>query len=148
MDVVALTAFLAPCLPFLLGKVGAPALEEVASKLGEDTWEKAKEIWAKLQPKVESEAAAKVVTEKLANKPNSEAWKEAFQEELETIFENEPALADAVSEILKSADNSIGQKVQIQQTVNENRGQVIGQMKNSEAKNIGSIGNIQGDFKS
>ena len=65
MDVLALTAFLAPCLPFLLEKVGAPALEGAASKLGEDTWEKAKAIWGKLRPKVESTAAAKMAAEKL-----------------------------------------------------------------------------------
>ena len=66
MNVVTLTAFLAPCLPFLLEKVSTPALEEIASKLGEGTWEKAKEIWAKLRPEVDSEPAAKVATEKIS----------------------------------------------------------------------------------
>ena len=144
MDVTTLTAFLAPCLPFLLGKVGAPALEEVASKLGEDTWEKAKEIWARLRPKVESEAAAKVASEKLATKPNSEAWKEAFQEELEAIFQKEPTLADEITEILQSL-KPLGSSNHVQQRVETNQGQIIGQMYGGEVKKIGGIGTVQGD---
>lgn len=144
MDVLTLTAFLAPCLPFLLEKVGAPALEEAASKLGEDTWEKAKSIWGKLWPKVESTAAAKMAAEKLAHKPNSEAWKEALQEELESILQNDSALAEAIAEILKTTPVSDGGNV-VQQTVETNQGQMIGQMYGGEAKNLGKIDTVEGD---
>ncbi len=144
MDVLVLTTFLAPCLPFLLEKVGAPALEGAATKLGEDTWEKAKAIWAKLRPKVESETAAKVAAEKLANKPDSPAWQEALQEELETIFRNDAALANSIADIFQGSQVASGGN-QVQQTVKENRGQVIGQMFGGEAKNIGGIDSVQGD---
>ena len=144
MDVVTLTAFLAPCLPFLLEKVGAPALDEASSKLGEDAWTKAKEIWSKLWPKVEVDAAAKVATEKLAEKPDSEAWKEAFQDELNAIFQKDSALVTAIAEILSSTQLANGGN-QINQTLDENRGQVIGQMYGGEAKNIGNIDTVQGD---
>lgn len=146
MDVLALTAFLAPCLPFLLEKVGAPALEEAASKLGEDTLEKAKAIWGKLWPKVESTTAAKMAAEKLANKPNSEAWKEALQEELESILQNDSALAEAIAEILKTTPVD-GEGNVVQQTVETNQGQMIGQMYGGEAKNLGNIDTVEGDVK-
>ncbi|NET34016.1 MAG: hypothetical protein F6K19_18670 [Cyanothece sp. SIO1E1] len=144
MDVLALTTFLAPCLPFLLNKVGAPALEGAATKLGEDTWEKAKAIWAKLKPKVESAAAAKVAAEKLANIPDSAAWKEALQEELATILGNDSALADAIADIFQDAQVARSRN-QVRQTVKENQGQVIGQMFGGEVKNIGRIDSVQGD---
>ncbi len=144
MDVLALTTFLAPCLPFLLEKVGAPALESAATKLGEDTWAKAKAIWAKLWPQVESEAGAKVAAEKLADKPESAAWQEAFQEELATILNNDSALAEAVAKLFQEAQAS-GGGTYVQQTVQENRGQVIGNMSGGEAKNIAGIGPVQGD---
>ncbi|MGK7896531.1 MAG: hypothetical protein AB4372_23655 [Xenococcus sp. (in: cyanobacteria)] len=145
MNPVTITALLAPCMPFFLEKVGGAALESAASKVGEDAWEKAKAIWAKLQPKVESHAAVKVATEKLAEKPDSPIWKAALAEELESILENDPALAEAIEEILGDKADNTGITNKIQQTVNENQGQVIGQMKNSEAKNIGKIRNVQGD---
>lgn len=145
MDILALTAFLAPCLPFLLKKVGAPALDAAATKLGEDTWHKAQAIWGQLHPKVETEAAAKVAVEKLANKPDSTAWQEAVQEELSTILENDPALGKAIADIFQGVQVA-SEGNQIQQTVQENQGQVIGQMFGGEAKNIGRIESVQGDI--
>ena len=145
MNPVTITALLAPCLPFFLEKVGGAALESVASKVGEDTWAKAKAIWAKLQPKVQSNPAIKVATEKLAENPDSLTWKAALAEELESILKNDATLAEAIAEILGDKADNIGTTNKIQQTVNENQGQVIGQMKNSEAKNVGKIRNVQGD---
>ncbi|MEN8443964.1 MAG: hypothetical protein ABG776_03005 [Cyanobacteria bacterium J06555_13] len=144
MDILALTAFLAPCLPFLLKKVGAPALNSAATKLGEDTWRKAQAIWKKLEPKMASEAAAKLAAEKLASKPDSVAWREALQEELVTILKNDSSLADIIADIFQGAQVANGGN-QVQQTVNENQGQVIGQMFGGEAKNIGAIDSVQRD---
>ena len=146
MDVATLTAFLAPFLPFLVKKVGAPALDGAVSKLGEDTWERAKAIWLKLWPKVESDAAAKMAVEKLANKPDSEAWKEALQEELEAILQKDEALAEALAEIFQEIDPAAKGNL-VQQTVETVQGQMIGQMYGGEAKNIGDIGVVEGDVK-
>ena len=139
MDPATITALLAPCLPFLLDKVGGSALESAAAKLGEDTWNKAKAIWAKLRPQAESNAAVKVATEKLAEKPNSATWKAALEEELQTILEQDSDLAAAIAEILGEDATGSGIQNTIQQTVQENKGQVIGQMNDSEAKSIGQI---------
>ncbi|MBD0388272.1 MAG: hypothetical protein ICV54_17640 [Nostoc sp. C3-bin3] len=147
MDVTILTSFLVPCLPFLLKKVAEPALSGAATKLGQDTWDRARAIWTKLCPQVEAEAAANIAAIKLAEKPDSEVWKAAFQSELEAIFKKDQGLAELISEILKDKDGVSTGGVQIQQTAGTVEGQMIGQMQNSEAKNIGSIGSIQGDVK-
>ncbi|MCC5610395.1 hypothetical protein LC612_27500 [Nostoc sp. CHAB 5834] len=145
MDVTILTSFLAPCLPFLLKKVAEPALSGAATKLGQDTWDKARAIWTKLHSPVEAEPAANIAATKLAEKPDSEVWKAALQEELEALFQKDKALADLISEIFKDKDGVSTGGVQIQQTAGTVEGQMIGQMQNSEAKNIGSIGSVQGD---
>ena len=44
IDLVALTAFLSPILPFLI-KGGEEAAKEAGKKFGVDAWEKAKAIW-------------------------------------------------------------------------------------------------------
>ena len=144
MDLATLTAFLAPCLPFLVKKVGEPALDGAVSKLGEETWERAKAIWLKLWPKVESDAAAKMAAEKLANKPDSEAWKEALQEELAAILQKDAALTEAIAEILQTKPAG-GSSNYIQQRVETNQGQMVGQMVGGIAKNIGKIDSVQGD---
>lgn len=145
MNVAILTSFLAPCLPFLLKKVGEPALNAAATKLGQDTWDKATAIWKKLRPPVEAEAAANIAATKLAEKPESETWKAAFQEELETLLQKDQSLAEFISEILNDKDEVSTGGVQIQQTAGTVEGQMIGQMQNSEAKNIGSIGSVDGN---
>lgn len=147
MDVAIFTSFLAPCLPYLLKKVTEPALSGAATKLGQDTWDKAKAIWTKLCPKVEAEAAANIAATKLAEKPDSEVWKAALQSELEALFQKDQVLAEFISEILKDKDGVSTGGVQIQQTAGTVEGQMIGQMQNSQAKNIGNIGSVQGDVK-
>ncbi|MBD2346204.1 hypothetical protein [Anabaena subtropica] len=145
MNVTILTSFLAPCLPFLLKKVGESALSGAATKLGQDTWDKATAIWAKLWPSIEAEAAANIAATQLADKPESEAWKAALQEELETLLQKDKALAEFIAEIFKDKNEVSTNGVQIQQTAGTVEGQMIGQMQNSEAKNIGNIGSVQGD---
>ena len=148
MEPLTITTFLAPCLPFLLEKVSKPILEGAALKIGEDTWTKAKAIWTKLQSKVQSNAVAKIATEKLAEKPDSKTWQAALTEELESILKNDPALTEAIAAILgqKPVNNGNINNNNIQQTVHENKGQLIGQINNSQVKNIGNIGSVQGDI--
>jgi transketolase len=141
MDVIALTAFLSPCLPFLM-KLGEKAAESASGKVGEDTWNTAKKIWDKLHPKIEAKEDAKIATEQLAAKPESEARKAVFQEELETLLKENPDLADAIAKIMQE-DSPAVSGVQHIQTVTTNEGQAINQITGSKA--VGRIdGNIQG----
>lgn len=146
MDIAMLTAFLSPFLPFLM-KLGEKATETAAGKFGEDAWAKAKAIWSKLRPKIETEEAAKVAVNKVAEKPESEVWKAALQEELETLLKNDTALAEAIAHILNQNTAAQVGGTSFQQTATNNQGQVIGQMQNSQAKNIGTIGSVQGDVQ-
>lgn len=148
MNVALLTGLLAQFLPFLM-KVGSMTAEKAAegavAKFGEDAWEKAKAVWVKLYAKVESTEGAKVAVSKLAEKPESEVWKAALQEELETLLQNDSALADEIAQILDDKTSTQVAGTEIKQTITNNQGQVIGQMQNSQAKSIGSIGSVQGD---
>ncbi|WP_413174294.1 hypothetical protein [Anabaena azotica] len=48
MDIAVIVKFLAPCMPFLLA-MGNKVAEGASQKVGEDIWNRAKAIWAKLQ---------------------------------------------------------------------------------------------------
>lgn len=127
MDIALLTAFLAPFLPFLF-KLGEKASEKAAEKFGEDAWGKAKAIWAKLHPKVEEKEEVKVAAEGVVAKPESEARKAVFQEELESLLAENPDLAEAIAQILKqdAPDGTSG--TQIIQNVTGTKNQAIGQV--------------------
>jgi type II secretory pathway component PulF len=141
MDVITLTALLTPCLPFLM-KLGQKAAESASGKIGEDSWNTAKKIWDKLHPKLEAKEDAKIAAQQLAAKPDSEARKAVFQEELETLLEENPDLVEAIAKI-RQEDSPTATGTQISQTVTNNEGQAINQMKDSKA--IGRIdGHIQG----
>lgn len=138
MDVITLTAFLSPFLPFLI-KLGEKSAESAASKFGEDAWNKAKKVWSQLQPNVEAKPDAKVAVEQVAAKPESEARKAVFQEELETLLKEQPDLAKAIAQILNedAPDGTSG--TQIIQNVTGNQNQVIGQVSGGKV-----FGNVQG----
>jgi transketolase len=138
MDVITLTAFLSPFLPFLI-KLGEKSAESAASKFGEDAWNKAKKVWRQLQPNVEAKQDAKVAAEQVAAKPESEARKAVFQEELETLLKEQPDLAKAIAQILNedAPDGTSG--TQIIQNVTGNQNQVIGQVFGGKV-----FGNVQG----
>jgi transketolase len=141
MDVITLTALLTPCLPFLM-KLGQKAAESASGKIGEDSWNTAKKIWDKLHPKLEAKEDAKIAAEQLAAKPDSEARKAVFQEELESLLEENPDLVEAIAKIMQE-DSPAASGPQISQTVTNNEGQAINQMTGGKA--VGRIdGHIQG----
>lgn len=141
MDIIALTALLSPCLPFLI-KLGEKSAETAGSKIGEDAWNRAKKVWEKLHPKVEAKEDAKVAAEQLAAKPDSEARKAVFQEELEILLKENPDLLETLAQIMDEGSPTAS-GTQITQTVENNEGLIIGQMTGGKA--VGRIdGNIQG----
>jgi transketolase len=141
MDIIALTALLSPCLPFLI-KLGEKSAETAGSEIGKDTWNRAKKVWEKLHPKVEAKEDAKVAAEQLAAKPDSEARKAVFQEELEILLKENPDLVETLAQIMQEGSTTAS-GTQITQTVENNEGLMIGQMTGGKA--VGRIdGNIQG----
>lgn len=139
MDIVALTALLTPCLPFLI-----KAAESASSKIGVDSWETAKQIWEKLHPKLEAKEDARVAAEQVAAKPDSKARQAVFQEELETLLKENPDLAEAIAQILQDKPSELASG-QVNQRVGNVEGQAIAQM--SGGQSIGQIqisGNVEG----
>lgn len=141
MEIAVLTAFLAPFLPFLL-KLGTKASETVAAKFGEEAWNKAKEIWTQLSPKVEAKEAAKEAATDVADNPEDEDLQAALRVQLKKIIEPDPELAAAIEKIFneKAADGTPG--IQIVQNVTGDQNQVQGQLS---GKNV--FGNVQGNIK-
>jgi hypothetical protein len=140
MDITVLTALLSPCLPFLM-KLGGKAAESASSKIGTDTWETAKKIWEKLHPKLETKNDARVAAEQVAAKPESEARKAVFQEELESLLKENPDLAKAIAQIMAESSPSGTYGLQINQMVTGNENQAIGQV--TGGKVVGSVkGNV------
>lgn len=100
MDIALLVKFLAPCLPFLL-KVGNKAVEGASEKVGQDVWDKAKAIWAKLHPKVEVKEAAKKAVIDVAQKPEDEDLQASLRVELKKILDADTPLAEEIAKILQ-----------------------------------------------
>lgn len=143
MDILTLTALLSPCLPFLL-KLGDATLTSVGKKMGEDVWETAQKVWQKLHPKIAERPDVMVAVEAVAASPDDEDCQEFLQKKLAKLFKENPDLEQAIAEIMADSP-AVTASVQINQTVGNNEGQVIGQMTGGNA--IGRIdGNVQGDI--
>ncbi|GAB1538535.1 hypothetical protein NUACC21_11970 [Scytonema sp. NUACC21] len=113
MDIPLLVKFLAPCLPFLLN-VGNKALEGASEKLGEDVWNKAKNIWGKLQPKVEAKEAAIEAAVDVAKNPELEDSQAALRQQLKKILESDSSLAAEIAKIFaESAVKPTGDNIQM-----------------------------------
>lgn len=122
---------------------GTAAAGSAGSQIGTDAWEMAKKIWNKLHPKLSAKEDARIAAEQLAAKPESEARRAVFQEELEILLRENPDLAAAIAQIMQESPFTTA-AVQITQTVTHNEGQVIGQMTGGKA--IGRVeGTVQGN---
>src|ERR1051325_6833240 len=95
---------LAPFLPYLL-KAGEGFADEAGKKLGEEAgggaWEKAKNLWSRLRPKVELKPAALEAVEDVATNPNDEDAVAALRNQLKKLLTEDKSLAE---EILKIQD--------------------------------------------
>ncbi|WP_017303920.1 hypothetical protein [Spirulina subsalsa] len=136
MDVITVSRFLIPCVPFLVKKAGEVDVGDVMSKVGKNTWEVSQKIWAVLQPKIDLEAATKAVMEELAKKPDEKLWQEAFKQKLTEMLENDAELRAALGKIKEGSDEAQGSE-SVQQTIGRmDRGQAIASMKDSKAANV------------
>ena len=83
--------FLTPFLPYLL-KAGEKAAEEAGKKLGGDTWDRAKGLWGKLQPKVEAKPAAQEAVADAAAEPKNEDAQAALRQQLRKLLAEDDEL--------------------------------------------------------
>lgn len=105
IDVIILTKFLSPFLPYLL-KLGDKAAEEAAKKLGGDAWEKVKAVWAKLRPKVEAKPSASEALIDVAEAPDDEDAIAALRQQLKKLLKEDPALESEIGRLLTSAEQT------------------------------------------
>ncbi|MEH2451440.1 hypothetical protein [Nostoc sp.] len=133
MDIALLVKFLAPCLPYLLN-VGNKAVEGASQKVGEDVWNKAKAIWAKLHPKVEAKEAAKEAATDVAQKPEDEDLQASLRVQLKKILEADTALAEEIAKILQASTEQSGDNIQV--SANAYDQSTVKQVGKIEAKDV------------
>lgn len=102
VDVIILTKFLSPFLPYLL-KIGDKATEAAAQKLGGDAWEKVKAIWVKLRPNVEAKPSAQEAIADVAETPDDEDALAALRQQLKKLLKEDPSLDSEIDRLLVSA---------------------------------------------
>jgi hypothetical protein len=139
MDIIGLTTFLSPFLPFLI-KFGEKSAETVGSKVGEDGWNKAKKIWDKLHPKIEAREDAKSAVKLVSTDTDDEDYRKVFQKQLKKLLDEDKELAAVIAQIMQDEESPTSIGFQIKQTANNNQGQVYGQI--TGGKVVG--GNNQG----
>jgi hypothetical protein len=102
MDIAALTAFLAPVLPWLL-KVGGRAADLAADKASAEAIGFAERLWGKLRGKVEAKEAAKEAAEDVAHNPNDEEFRTVLMVQLKKLLADDPELAAEVARLWQEA---------------------------------------------
>jgi hypothetical protein len=134
MDIALLVKFLAPFLPFLVS-VGNKAVEGASQKLGEDGWNQAKAIWAKLRPHVEAKEAAKEAAADVVANPEDEDSLGSLRKQLKKIFEADTVLAEEIAKIWQP---QLGQSTgdNIQMSANAYDQSTVKQVGKIEAKEV------------
>jgi len=95
------TALLAPALPHLLS--GAQKISEsVLAKIGEEGWEKAKQVWRRLHPKVEASPTALEAAKDLASTPDDPDCQATLRQQLKKMLGADAELAKDLAALLES----------------------------------------------
>jgi hypothetical protein len=102
MEVAALAAFLAPCLPYLV-KAGETVADKAATALGDEAWKLAQRVWGKLRPRVEAKEAAMEAAEDVAAKPDDPRAQAALALQLEKLLAADPDLMTELTALWKQA---------------------------------------------
>ncbi len=102
MEIAALTAFLAPFLPYLV-RAGERAAGKAADALGDQAGGFAKAIWERLKPGVEEKPAAKEAAEDVAANPDNEDAVAALRVQLGKLVEADEELARDLTRIWQEA---------------------------------------------
>jgi hypothetical protein len=99
----AVTSFLLPFLPYLVGKAGDAVAEVTVEKSLEAAWESAKALWQKLRPRVESRAAAKEAAVDAAQDRDDEDAQAALRLQLRKLLAADDQLSEELAELLRGA---------------------------------------------
>ncbi len=102
-----LTVFLSPFLPYLL-KTGEKTAEEIGSKIGDDSWKRAKALWSRLHPKVAAKPAAQEAAQDVAQAPEDEDAQASLRQQLKKLLGEDKALATEVARLMQEGHQASG----------------------------------------
>jgi hypothetical protein len=102
VEIVALTSFLAPFLPYVV-QAGQKVAGRAADVIGEEAANYAEKLWQRLRPGVESKPAAKEAVEEVAKSPEDEDALGALRIQLRKLLEEDEALAADLTKIWDEA---------------------------------------------
>jgi hypothetical protein len=102
VEIVALTSFLAPLLPYVV-QAGQKVAGRAADVLGEEAANYAEKLWQRLRPGVESKPAAKEAVEDVAKNPKNEDALGALRNQLTKLLEEDEALRADLTKIWDEA---------------------------------------------
>ena len=94
------TTALVPLLPYLL-KAGEKAAEETGKNIAGQSWEWAKSLWTKLQPRVEAKPGALEVAQDAGQAPDDQDAQAAFRQVVKKLLTEDQSLAEEVSRWLE-----------------------------------------------
>jgi len=126
MELAALTAFLAPFVPYLV-KGGEAVAVEAGKAFGTEAWGHAQALWERLRPSVEQKEVARQAAGDLAERPDDDRARGAFELQLEKLLAADGALradlerlwgeAAAANVVVASGDRSVAAGRDISGTV-------------------------------
>jgi hypothetical protein len=102
MEVAALTAFLAPFLPYLL-KDEPKVAGEVDEAFGVEAWRHAERLWRLLRPRIDEKPAAAEAAAEVAALPSDDRARGLLELQLESLLAADAALADEVERMWSEA---------------------------------------------
>jgi hypothetical protein len=94
-----LTTALAPFVPFLV-QMGQRSAEEAGRRLGEDAWEQAKALWARLSGRLEERPAAIEAVREAAETPDDADVRAALEVQLRRVLTADAGLAEEVRRLM------------------------------------------------
>jgi predicted NACHT family NTPase len=142
MDLTALTAFLAPALPFLV-KGGEKLAEMSAEKIGGAAPELIKEVWERLRGAIDNKPAAKEAVHDLATLPDDADFQAALRVQLKKILQADHELAQQLAGLMQQSEQK-----KANQTQQQGDGAIAQAAKNAVAATTGAVGvggNVGGD---
>lgn len=106
-----LVSFLGPLLPYL-APVDEKAGQEASRGLGEGAWDKAKMVWTRLHPVIESRAAAMEAMRDASQTPEDSDALAAFRLQLKKLLAEDEALAGELAGLLEETASDEAQTAQ------------------------------------
>lgn len=109
----ALVTTLAPALPFLVAS-GTEAVKAAGKKVGEETFELGRRLWARLRKPVEESPRALGAAAEVAEAPDDGDARAGLRRQLLKILEADPDLAAELAKLLDAAGRGLSYQANLQ----------------------------------